>query len=147
MKKCPFCEVNYINDDELSCKLCESKSVKNDCNSNSYKLNNASLYNYYKRNFNIDEKGFLLYLGLRGYKLETNKYTKSTTFGYHYAIKKVCDLEKVNFAELVENIEKFCKDYSQTGRNSEIGNIGNGTVRNSLNRLKEFKEYIDTYQK
>lgn len=147
-RKCPLCELNYIlNDNDEKCESCmNNKSKNNDCKTRNDKLSNYEIFTKYQQKFEINRKGFLIYLALRGYGISTKSKTKSTSFGYVNAVDKICEFENICFDVLLKNIEKYCNEYSLSGIKKDLGNYGNGTRRNALNRLLEFNEYVNKYQ-
>lgn len=77
-----------------------------------------------------------------------NGYADNTSISYSYAIDKISKHlserrnEKIDVYAIndLPTVKKFVESYSTKGNYSEIGNEGNGTVRNAIKALYKFKE-------
>lgn len=144
-KKCTKCDLNYIKVVEDLCEPCKSVNKGTDTiKSRGDILSNHQLEGQI---FKTDLSGYGMYLMKRNYGVYTEKGTESTTMSYVRSIVRIAERENMSFNEMMKDIKKLVNDYGLEGSKREIGNIGNGTWRNALNRLEEFKVYIKKYMK
>ena len=87
--------------------------------------------------------------------LTANNYAENTVYAYARGIDKISrhiseirgntiSLYDINIARDLERLKNIRDSFGLQGNFSEIGNIGNGTIRNSINRFVEFRERQNT---
>lgn len=84
---------------------------------------------------------FLKYLIDKGYKELTPAGNKSTAYDYTKRVEKICKDENITISTLVNDIDKYIKEYDIGGIKEEEGKKSNSAV---INALKRFKEFLDT---
>lgn len=82
---------------------------------------------------------FLKYMIDKGYKELTPSGNKSTAYDYVYRVEKICKDENIIISTLVNDIDKYIKEYDIGGIKEE-GKKSNSSV---INALKRFKEFLD----
>ena len=100
-------------------------------------LSNSDLNGVYFENSNW---GYVQYLTKR-------LYMDNTVTSYAQAIHAIEKQENMSFCELEDNIERLVLEYSLDGEKKKLGEIGKGTWRNALCRLKEFVFYRKYYMR
>jgi len=84
--------------------------------------------------------------------LTDNGYAENTIYGYANGIDKISrhmsdqrsdriSLYNIRDVRDLERLKRIRDTYGLNGNYSEIGNGGNGTVRNAINRFVEFREW------
>lgn len=87
--------------------------------------------------------------------LTANNYAENTVYAYSRGIDTISrhiseirgntiSLYDINIARDLERLKRIRDSFGLQGNFSEIGNIGNGTIRNSINRFVEFRERQNT---
>lgn len=87
--------------------------------------------------------------------LTANNYAENTVYAYARGIDTISrhiskirgntiSLYDINIARDLERLKNIRDSFGLQGNFSEIGNIGNGTIRNSINRFVEFRERQNT---
>lgn len=87
--------------------------------------------------------------------LTANNYKEKTVFAYARGIDTISrhiseirgntiSLYDINIARDLERLKRIRDSFGLQGNFSETGNIGNGTIRNSINRFVEFRERQNT---
>ena len=87
--------------------------------------------------------------------LTANNYAENTVYAYSRGIDTISrhiskirgntiSLYDINIARDLERLKNIRDSFGLQGNFSEIGNIGNGTIRNSINRFVEFRERQNT---
>ena len=97
--------------------------------------------------FQITPSGYKSYLIKRNYGLASDSLNYTTVNGYCYAIERIQRQERVSFRELFDRSADFAYLYGLNGPQRELGDTSKGTWRNALNRLYEFKQYIEICEK
>ena len=83
--------------------------------------------------------------------LTANNYAENTVYGYSRGIDRISrhiseqrsdtvSLYNINIARDLDRLKRIRDSFGLQGNFSEIGNEGNGTIRNSINRFVEFRE-------
>lgn len=78
------------------------------------------------------------------YLIDRN-YEQSTALSYKNALRNIGEYENTTFHQMIENINKLTYDYGLNGIKRDLGERSKGTWRCSLDRLKDFKEYLLIY--
>lgn len=138
MKLCPECELNYIEDDEKLCSICDKKIVTF---KRRLSYNDADVMFKYDNNMDLFEN-FYQYLLLRGYKQNSDVGNKTTATSYCHWIKDIFRREQLTGKEFVRNISQIVQKYDKGGAESEYGKKGKSTVINALKRFQEFVIYV-----
>lgn len=81
---------------------------------------------------------FLKYMIDKGYKELTPSGNKSTAYDYTKKVEKICKDENITISTLVNDINKYIKEYDIGGIKEEEGKKSNSAVINALKRFKEF---------
>ena len=87
--------------------------------------------------------------------LTANNYAENTVYAYSRGIDTISrhiskirgntiSLYDINIARDLERLKNIRDSFGLQGNFSETGNIGNGTIRNSINRFVEFRERQNT---
>mgnify|MGYP006158889131 CR=1 FL=1 len=87
--------------------------------------------------------------------LTANNYAENTVYAYSRGIDTISrhiskirgntiSLYDINIARDLERLKRIRDSFGLQGNFSETGNIGNGTIRNSINRFVEFRERQNT---
>ena len=87
--------------------------------------------------------------------LTANNYAENTVYAYSRGIDTISrhiskirgntiSLYDINIARDLEGLKRIRDSFGLQGNFSETGNIGNGTIRNSINRFVEFRERQNT---
>ena len=87
--------------------------------------------------------------------LTANNYAEKTVYAYARGIDTISrhiskirgntiSLYDINIARDLEGLKRIRDSFGLQGNFSETGNIGNGTIRNSINRFVEFRERQNT---
>ena len=87
--------------------------------------------------------------------LTANNYAENTVYAYSRGIDTISrhiskirgntiSLYDINIARDLERLKNIRDSFGLQGNFSETGNIGNGTIRNSINRFVEFCERQNT---
>ena len=87
--------------------------------------------------------------------LTANNYAENTVYAYARGIDTISrhiskirgntiSLYDINIARDLERLKRIRDSFGLQGNFSETGNIGNGTIRNSINRFVEFRERQNT---
>lgn len=87
--------------------------------------------------------------------LTANNYKENTVFAYARGIDTISrhiseirgntiSLYDINIARDLERLKRIRDSFGLQGNFSETGKIGNGTIRNSINRFVEFRERQNT---
>ena len=84
------------------------------------------------------EQKFYDYLVSRGFKEYAPCGRKSTVYSYCNRINLVCDLEKMTWEELGNNILQIIPKYDEGGIHEDIGKKSNRTCINALKAYADF---------
>lgn len=146
-KVCPICLLHYIKDEEDMCSKCKI-DIKNG-KRKVHKIHKGILSNKELNNiiFDVSYDGYREYLIERKYNEYTDKGLKSTAWSYTNALTCIAEEEGLSFIGLLNCADKLAIEYGLHGEKYYLGEIGKGTWRNALNRLKEFAEYVNFYMK
>ena len=159
MKKCPKCELNWIEDSKEMCDICsQSYGLDNvskkhpqyeDKNTRLIRHTHGKILNNWQLNgqkFCVNIKGYEEYLVQRGYKVYTPSGADSTAKHYPNAVERICEEENISFIELFDNIQGYVALYDFDGAKRDLGMIGHRTWINALKRLSDFNDYIHTIE-
>ena len=113
-------------------KKSSGNKTKSSTSHNSLKGSRLSNENLVGQSFEDSITGFKDYLKSRGY----NPYS------YVSGINAVIREEGLTFKELELHIDRLVLEYGINGIKKEKGDTGNGTWRNALNRLRDFRNFI-----
>lgn len=131
-KKCPECEVNYIEAEEDICGPCKDKKL----------ANNRMFFI-----FSLEEKKhfdeFEIYLIKNGYSQYSPSGRPSTVYEYLNSLKNVCLRENISLNKLVNTIRETVRKYDFGGSEYEYGIKGNKTVINALKAFERFCCYTN----
>ncbi len=139
----PPAEKEYTGEEEINIayraggknntyKKSSGNKTKSSTSHNSLKGSRLSNENLVGQSFEDTITGFKEYLKARGY----NPYS------YVSGINAVIREEGLTFEEVKLHIDRLVLEYGINGIKKEKGDTGNGTWRNALNRLRDFRDFI-----